>query len=328
MRVGSKPRVRRGRLLWLLTAVSCLVAAASLSPARSEASFPGRNGLIAFDLLRSSAESGQSGFCFTPDCTDQRIRAVSPATGDLQPVGVCQQRRCQDGAPAWSADGRRLAFQRTLTAEENDPAADRLVIAVARQNGSGVRTIAEPAVDPRWSPDGKRLVFVGLEGESAVYTVSLGGGQPRRVSDGGAPDWSSRDRLAVVRSGPNRECDLCSDIYSMRPDGAERRRLTRHGANRDPSWSPQGTKLAYGRLNGRFYDVMVMNSDGTGRRRIVKRGSNPTWSPNGKRIAFIRGLNIYVARANGRDRPERVYTARNQGVFTAEEIQSLSWQVR
>ena len=60
------------------------------------------------------------------------------------------------------------------------------------------------------------------------------------------------------------------------------------GAGREPSWSPDGTKIAF-----RDSALWVMNADGTGRHQIVAGASNaavrhPTWSPDGNKLAFVR----------------------------------------
>jgi Tol biopolymer transport system component len=90
--------------------------------------------------------------------------------------------------------------------------------------------------------------------------------------------------IAFVRGG---------DIWTIRPDGTGLTRLTRtavHEAN--PSWSPDGTKLAFDDGRGAIY---AMNADGSQRVDLSAAGvdpdtqtcdSNPTWAPDGKHIAF------------------------------------------
>jgi TolB protein len=104
-------------------------------------------------------------------------------------------------------------------------------------------------------------------------------------------------------------------------DGTGLRRLTRNatlGAGSDPVWSPDGRKLAFVKRPersgakcgpaGRCRDeIYVIKADGTGLRRLTRNtvdDSNPVWSPDGVKIAFVRvrndqTANIYVMNADG-----------------------------
>ena len=75
----------------------------------------------------------------------------------------------------------------------------------------------------------------------------------------------------------------------MNTDGSHLRRLTFNPkADREPSWSPDGTKIVFirvddiGSLSG---DIYVMNADGS-REQFLTKGGNPRWSPDGTKIAF------------------------------------------
>jgi Tol biopolymer transport system component len=77
-----------------------------------------------------------------------------------------------------------------------------------------------------------------------------------------------------------------------------------------PSWSPDGTRIAFTRLGQVFPDdftVWVMNADGSGQRRLTKGtvcGLSTTWSPDGKRVALTcfpgkKGATISTIKADG-----------------------------
>ena len=98
-------------------------------------------------------------------------------------------------------------------------------------------------------------------------------------------------------------------IFIMNADGTNIQQLT-DGTKYDisPCWSPDGTKIAFGRSVQGFADstIWVMNSDGSGLRQLTSGGyqTAPAWSPDGTRIMFDReesGFNdgIYVIDANG-----------------------------
>jgi TolB protein len=78
-------------------------------------------------------------------------------------------------------------------------------------------------------------------------------------------------------------------IYTMRPDGSDRRQLTRDGDSGDPSWSPDGRWLAFDSDRDAPSRIYVMDGAG-GHVRDVNPDGNcsayPSWSPNGREIVF------------------------------------------
>src|SRR5260221_2767188 len=88
-------------------------------------------------------------------------------------------------------------------------------------------------------------------------------------------------------------------IVAVGVDGRGLRVVTRNYRDRPPSWSPDGSQLAFERA-GRLY---VIRLDGTGLKLITPprliRARQPAWSPDGRSIAFVRGRSLYVMRASG-----------------------------
>jgi len=106
------------------------------------------------------------------------------------------------------------------------------------------------------------------------------------------------------------------EIYAMRPDGSEMRRLTNNTlVDTDPDWSPDGQRIAFASARDslpgapeRRPDIFVMNEDGSGVRRLFQSSLaawHPRWSPDGRRIAFesydpaVSGFRVYVMNADG-----------------------------
>lgn len=96
------------------------------------------------------------------------------------------------------------------------------------------------------------------------------------------------------------------DIYSVNPDGGRLVNVTRSPLSREstPVVSPDGSRVAYTRHTDGDVHVYVMNSDGSGKRRVsTDNGRAPKWSPDGRRIAWatLSDDGVYVANADGTD---------------------------
>ena len=80
------------------------------------------------------------------------------------------------------------------------------------------------------------------------------------------------------------------EIFVVNADGSGQRNLTHSvGIYADPTWSPDGQKIAFLR-DGEIY---VMNADGSGQRRLTRNeatDSDQSWSPDGTKIAFRRAV--------------------------------------
>jgi Tol biopolymer transport system component len=107
------------------------------------------------------------------------------------------------------------------------------------------------------------------------------------------------------------------DIYTVKADGSGLVRLTDDpAADFDPSWSPDGQRIAYRHEDEKSGQIYVMNADGSQKRNLTRRRGldySPAWSPDGRRIAFgsVRAgkATIWVMRpdGSGRRRLNRVY---------------------
>ena len=208
---------------------------------------------------------------------------------------------------------------------------------VVSADGSGQRRLTGSALvrTPEWSPDGRRIAFEGMHscrspgarcgGTTGIYVVNADGSFRLRLARAGrAPAWSPDGRTIAFFSG--------FKIYLMNADGTEHRALTRLWNGRSPSlaWSPDGRKLAFLAAGGPVVDdlgrggcsvapreycfqLYVLNSDGSGLRNLTSKlsasrgfgaglASDPVWSPDGRKIAFVRvskRLGVYVVNADG-----------------------------
>jgi TolB protein len=192
--------------------------------------------------------------------------------------------------PAWSPDGRRIAFTRL--------GAGRTSLWVMQADGTAQRRLysADTIASPTWSPDGRRIAFAGFERAPVVqiYVIPVQGGTPRPVPGalGFEPAWSPDGRrLAFAR--PERETVNLAVIPAV--GGAARtitvgdERLLRAAS---PSWSPDGRWIVFIGVIGcgpgcEEYRIARIRPDGSGLEELaLGPGSGPAFSPDGRSIVY------------------------------------------
>jgi Tol biopolymer transport system component len=300
---------------------ACLVlAVAGLAPALgagdAQAAFPGANGRIAFTITELRWPPPEDctpdpHSCPEPIPVSSAIQTVLPGGRGRRvlypwPTGGS----ARESAPAWSPNGRLLAFQ---------PGVGRL--AIIRRDGSGFRQLpqlTDADSEPAWSPDGRRLAFAGDRPCMYcrwLYTVRPDGTGLRRVIAEGAyaPAWSVTGRIAFVNWDDQylKRVGLKDGLYTIRPDGNGLRRIYTGGylgPGITPDWSPDGRRIVFAAATRDAPDnqeIFTVEANGRGLRQLTSfrsrdTGSSPVWSPDGKYIAFLRRKGLYVMRPNGR----------------------------
>jgi TolB protein len=239
----------------LVAAVAVLGGAA----AAAHATVPGGNGKLAF--RRYLDERHTWGALFTANPNGSAIRQITHT-----PKGVL------DVEPDWSPDGMHIAFQRTAL-NGCGPGCETDEIDVVDGDGSDLTRLA-------YDPPGTGC---------ARDRRSAGGvcrGVPAWSPDSGQIAFTCEILPAGDRPAHSRICVLNADGTGLR----ELAPTADVGVNDTaPSWSPDGTRIAFARGAGGRRGVFVMNADGSNPRQLTPwplRAGQPDWSPDGRRILF------------------------------------------
>jgi Tol biopolymer transport system component len=194
----------------------------------------------------------------------------------------------------WSSDGKKILF---------------LKGAIVNTDGSNYIELIEKCSGAVFSPDGKRIAYIPMEGDYPypLYTMNVDGTDKVKLAEDAQSfaftelTWSPDGRKITYPKKDNYQ------FYVINTDGTNSILLGGfYSPAKCPSWSSDGSKVVYW-LTGEEESLYVSNSDGTGK-HLIASGighyglGSPSWSPDGSKIVFGVGEeegNIYTINADG-----------------------------
>lgn len=271
------------RIAAALMLLSALLLAASTAP-RAGATFPGKNGEIAFSILPGPSNAGSANF---------EIYTIVP---DEAPVALPPQNPRKDNWPDWSPDGKKIIWWHQGLAGNFD-------VYVMNADGSGQvnLTTENPGGDlnAAWSPDGTEIVldsnYQTPTGLSELQVMDASGTFLRQLTNNG-PEFDNfgqfspdGERIAWAHDPDG----FNSAIFTMdADDGGNIVQVTPPWMQASlPDWSPDGEWIVFVQICDTcpgFQDIWMIRKDGSDLTQLTFTpfDAEPGFSPDGRKITF------------------------------------------
>jgi len=274
------------------------------------------------ELYLPQVTSGPSAVTWSPDGRE----LVYSMQGTLwrQRIGTSEATQITDTPggydyePDWSPDGRWIVFVRY-----DGRAMGLRVLDLESGTDSALVENGAVNVDPRWSPDGSRIAYVStaFEGRWHIYLQTIKDGLPARTRPAGSPlgpvrlsadhdsglpryyyskydhylspTWSPDGTSLIVLSNRDHIWGT-GGLWRMPADTGGRMTLLHDEETNwrtHPDWERGGHRVVYASYLGRqWHQLWLMTDDGSNPFQLTYGdwdATNPRWSPDGGRIAFI-----------------------------------------
>ena len=251
----------------------------SLATGTAHATFPGRNGLIAFQ---------------TQTAAGVQIYTVHPNGKDLQQITFLSGDAV---APAWSPNGRRIVF-------EHDAPGECANVAIMNADGSGLIEFPAPGVcedDPSFTPDGRRIIFHRFDpgaNKEAFWSMDLNGDDRQRIGQCCADPNVSPNGKKISFLGFNGD-PTGSALFTSNIDGSNLFQVTPFSFDVavKQDWAPDGKHLVftiYGDVTipGVSKNIVTIRPNGTQLHFVTNYEGGDvsavvgSYSPDGRWITF------------------------------------------
>lgn len=256
------------------------------------------------------------------------IFQLSIATGEMRRLTQAPASSLGDYYPAFSPDGKWLAFVRAIQWSTDD-------IYIMPRAGGEVRRLTFDNLTITgltWTPDSREILFTSKRGGSTrhMWRVAAAGGTPNRVDTVGTDVFSPALSLQGHRLAYTLALDDVN-IWRIELDAAGRTKsqtgvIASTFLDHGPDYSPDGRKIVFYSDRSGSNGIWVCESDGSKPRLLHACGpyvtGTPRWSPDGRWIVFdsrscVAGSSgnpdIYMIGADG-GQPRRLTTEESEEV--------------
>jgi TolB protein len=185
----------------------------------------------------------------SPNQGDIDVHLIDADGKNQKPLAVSQGKLSHEESPAWSPDGKRVAYSSTRDGNQ-----ELYVIGIDGKNAK--RLTNDPAIDahPAWSPDGKRLAFATNRwGDLEIAVLELSTSTVTRLTHNKGlddyPAWSPDGKHIAWTSSRRGNFE----IFVMHADGTNQRNATDNPAiDNFPAWTPDGRLTFVSNRSGGF----------------------------------------------------------------------------
>ena len=266
--------------------------------------------------LTNTPSASEADAWFSPDGT--KIAFRTDRTGDNEifvmnsdgssPVNLSNSPAFEE-LPAFSPDGSRIAF-----VSDRDGNSEIYVMNSDGTNQTRLTNNSSGESHPSFSPDGSKIYFVSdRDGNNEIYVMNATDGSNQvRLTNAVGSDFAPNRGIQLDRDddGQGDACETLiagvpriafatqrggtvSHVYTMNVDGSNQVPLTSGGLtdNREPAFSPDGTRIAFSSERDGDSEIFVMNADGSNQTQVTFNNDldyAPKWSPDGTRVALVR----------------------------------------
>jgi Tol biopolymer transport system component len=210
-----------------------------------------------------------------------------------------------EGSPVFSPDGRHIAFD-----SDREGNFEIFVLTLANQRLQRLTSDPGRDVSPAWSPDGSRIVFMSDRAKAQefdVYAMNADGTGVERLTELGSawfPQFASDGQRLAFHVG--------RDVHTLDLRTRALRRLTTAPADgMHPTFSPDGSTLAFMTSRGGRMEIFTMSATGGDATRLVATAAggaiDPRWSPDGTRIAYVQVSEPTVSAAQQPEQTRAIY---------------------
>lgn len=221
------------------------------------------------------------------------------------------------GSPTWSPDDNRIAFVKN----ENIVGGSNDIYTIKVDGTNEMKlTFQNDNFSPQYSPDNNSLIFTtSFNNWAGVYKMNIDGSNkqlltPQNKSFSNPKFSPTGNKISITSYEQNG-----SQIFVMNSNGESLKQLTFSSSpssfpgepangNDNPSWSPSENRIAYVSYIDGNPDIFIINSNGTGNKRLTNtslRDESPTWTKDGNYILFSSNRSpnvaaqIYIMRTEG-----------------------------